>query len=68
MESMPETGLNRLQDGPLTILGIYTLQLTFGQQMYASVLRIGVSIISEVGVFVKRKLAFLILPISILGG
>ena len=26
---MPETGLNRLQDGPLTTLGIYTLQLTF---------------------------------------
>ena len=39
MESTPETGLNRLKDGPLTIFGIYTLQLTFGQQMYASVLR-----------------------------
>ena len=68
MESMPETGLNRLKDGLLTICGIYTLRLTFGQQTHASVSRNGVSIISELGAFVKKKLAFPILPISILGG
>ena len=58
----------QVEGRPLTTCGIYTLRLTFGQQTYASVSRNGVSIISELGVFVKKKLAFLILPISILGG
>ena len=57
----------RLEDGLLTTFGIYTLRLTFGQPTSASVSRNGGSIISESGVFVKKKSASLILPTSILG-